>query len=152
MEDVILMGRFGKIGLLKRPSPEDYKIMQEVMDFVGINGMENRPIGKLSGGQQQKVLLARILAKEPKILLLDEPFSNLDFKARVDILDKLCRLHKEKNLTILMVTHDMSFIPERCNRAVLMNGGRIIGDGTPEEVLNRVFLNLLMRRQREIKI
>lgn len=140
VEDVILMGRFGKIGLLKRPSPEDYKIVQEVMDFVGINGMENRPIGKLSGGQHQKVLLARILAKEPKILLLDEPFSNLDFKARVDISDKLCRLHKEKNLTILMVTHDMSFIPERCNRAVLMNGGRIIGDGTPEEILNRGFL------------
>lgn len=67
---------------------------------------------------------------------MDEPFSNLDYKARADISDKLCRLHEKKNLTILMVTHDMSFIPERCNRAVLMNNGRIIADGAPEEVLN----------------
>lgn len=140
VEDVVLMGRFGKIGLLKRPSREDRERAREMMDLIGLNGMEKRAIGKLSGGQQQKVLLARILTKDPKILLLDEPFSNLDFKARVDISDKICRLHEKKNLTILMVIHDMTFIPERCNRAVLMNGGRIIADGAPEEVLNHDFL------------
>ena len=141
IDDVVLMGRFGKIGLLKRPSRHDYRIAREMMNLVGINEMEKRAIGKLSGGQQQKVLLARILTKEPRILLLDEPFSNLDYNARADISDKLCQLHEKMNLTILMVTHDMSFIPDRCNRAVLMNRGRIIADGTPEEVLNHSFLN-----------
>jgi zinc/manganese transport system ATP-binding protein len=137
IEDVILMGRFGKIGLLKRPSRADYRIVREMMELLGIESLEGRPIGKLSGGQQQKVLLARTLAKEPRILLLDEPFSNLDYKAKADISDKICHIHEQKNITILMVTHDINFIPERCNRVVVMNGGGVIADGTPKEVLDR---------------
>ena len=136
VEDVVLMGRFGKIGLFKRPSREDYRIVREMMDLIGINGMEKRAIGKLSGGQQQKVLLARMLAKDPRILLLDEPFSNLDYKARLDISDKICHLHREKNLTILMVMHDIGFVPERCSRVILISAGRIIADGAPEKVLD----------------
>ena len=136
VEDVVLMGRFGKIGFLKSVSNKDWQKAKEAMELVGIDELSRRPVGKLSGGQLQKVMIARALAKDPKILLLDEPFSNLDFNASADISQQISRLHEERGLTILAVIHDISAIPERCGRIILMNRGRIVKDGPPERVLN----------------
>jgi len=136
VEDVILMGRFGKIGLLKSISHEDRQKTREATESIGINGLSARPIGKLSGGQLQKVMIARALAKDPKILLLDEPFSNLDFNATADISQQISHLHDERSLTTLVVIHDITSIPERCDRIIVMNGGRIVKDDSPEKVLH----------------
>ena len=142
VKDVIMMGRFGKIGLLKPISNKDYLNVEKAMDAMEINDLANRPIGKLSGGQLQKVMIARVLAKAPKILLLDEPFSNLDFKVTSEISYKISCLHNDKNLTTLMVMHDIASIPKRCDRIILMNSGRIIKDDRPEKILKPEFLNV----------
>ncbi len=133
--DVVLMGRYGHIGFLHHPEEKDKKSALEAMKLIGIEELADRPMGKLSGGQQQKVMLARALAKNPKILLLDEPFSNLDPDSRGQIPSLITKLHKEKELTTLIVTHDIHHMLDTCNRVVVVSDGKIIFDGTPEKAL-----------------
>ncbi|KYH39736.1 MAG: zinc ABC transporter ATPase [Candidatus Bathyarchaeota archaeon B26-2] len=138
VRDVILMGRYGKIGVLRNPGPSDHKIVEEATRLLGIEKFADRPIGKLSGGEQQKVMIARAIAQEPRLLLLDEPFSNLDIQSRREIAEKIQRLHDEKGLTTIMVTHDVLSVPERCDRVLLMDRGRIVADGEPESIIRRM--------------
>ncbi len=133
--DVVLMGRYGQIGFLHRPNAADKAKALEAMKLIGISDLADRPMGKLSGGQQQKVMLARALAKNPKILLLDEPFSNLDPDSRGQIPMLITKLHQEKGLTTLIVTHDIHHMLDQCNRVIVVSGGRITFDGTPEKAL-----------------
>ncbi len=108
--------------------------------MVSITDLATRPIGKLSGGQQQKVMLARALAKEPQLLLLDEPFSNLDFVARDGVASIIARLHGELSLTTLIVLHDVNNLPSSCGRVVLLREGSVFRDGPPSKVLDPVTL------------
>jgi len=133
--DVVLMGRYGRIGVLHRPEGEDREKAVEAMGLLSVEELANRPMGKLSGGQQQKVMLARAIAKDPKILLLDEPFSNLDPDSRGRIPSLIRRLHEEKGLTTLIVTHDIHNMMKQCRRVVVMSNGRILVDGRPEKAL-----------------
>jgi len=134
-QDVVLMGRYGKLGLLKSPRKVDFEIAREAMRLVGVEEFAHRPIGKLSGGEQQKVMIARTIAQEPKLLLLDEPFSNLDIDSRKEISEKICRLHEENNWTTIVVTHDLFSIPKRCNRVLVMDRGKIVAEEDPESVM-----------------
>jgi len=145
VEDVILMGRFGKIGLFKSPTRFDYEKVREVMELLEIQDLAKKPIGKLSGGQVQKVMIARALAKEPQILLLDEPFSNLDLNALSDISRKISYLHTEFNLTTLMVIHNVASIPPSCNRVILVNQGHIVEDKLSRKMLDPAHLKMLYR-------
>jgi zinc/manganese transport system ATP-binding protein len=133
VKDVILMGRFGKIGVLKSPSSSDHQAVKKTAQFLSITPLLHTPVGKLSGGQLQKVMIARALATEPDILLLDEPFSNLDMKSRAELSEKLSSLN-EKGLTILMVIHDRSAIPLSCRRIITLEKGRIASDKSLPEV------------------
>ncbi len=133
--DVVLMGRYGQIGFLHHPEEKDKKKALEAMKLIGIQELADRPMGKLSGGQQQKVMLARALAKNPKILLLDEPFSNLDPDSRGQIPSLITKLHKEKDLTTLIVTHDIHHMLDNCTRVIVVTGGKVTFDGTPEKAL-----------------
>ncbi|MBU6998555.1 MAG: metal ABC transporter ATP-binding protein [Theionarchaea archaeon] len=127
VEDVVMMGRYGKIGLFKSPTRKDRYIVQEAMLFLSVDVLRRTPVGKLSGGQLQKVMIARALASEPEMLLLDEPFSNLDMKSRSELAEKLTTLN-ENGLTILMVIHDRSSIPPACRRIITMEQGKIVSD------------------------
>ena len=133
--DVVLMGRYGQIGFLHHPEEKDKKKALEAMKLIGIQELADRPMGKLSGGQQQKVMLARALAKNPKMLLLDEPFSNLDPNSRGQIPSLITKLHKENDLTTLIVTHDIHHMIENCNRVIVVTNGKISFDGTPKDAL-----------------
>ncbi|MCW4034892.1 MAG: metal ABC transporter ATP-binding protein [Candidatus Bathyarchaeota archaeon] len=133
--DVVLMGRYGHIGFLKQPTEEDKQKALDAMKLIGIEDLADRPMGKLSGGQQQKVMLARALAKKPKILLLDEPFSNLDPDSRGQIPLLITKLHDEQDLTTMIVTHDIHHMLEHCNRVIVVTGGKVTFDGTPEQAL-----------------
>lgn len=133
--DVVLMGRYGKIGVLHRPDEGDFGKAVEAMRLMGVNELADRSMGKLSGGQQQKVMIARALAKEPKILLLDEPFSNLDPDSRERIPALISQLHEEKEMTTIIVTHDIHQMLKRCRRVVVMNNGKIVADESPEKAL-----------------
>lgn len=133
--DVVLMGRYGQIGFLNQPDAEDKQNALQAMKLIGIEELADRAMGKLSGGQQQKVMLARALAKNPKILLLDEPFSNLDPDSRGQIPLLITKLHEEQDLTTLIVTHDVHHMLEHCNRVIVVAGGKVTFDGTPKQAL-----------------
>ncbi len=134
--DVVLMGRYGQLGLLHPPTDEDRAKAAAAMQRLAIQDLARRPMGRLSGGQQQKVMIARALAKEPRVLLLDEPFSNLDPASRMQMPALLHSLHADEGATILLVTHDVHSIPTSCPRVVVMNEGRLVADGPPDAVLN----------------
>jgi ABC-type cobalamin/Fe3+-siderophores transport system ATPase subunit len=102
---------------------------------VGMTHLTRRPIGHLSGGEQQRVAIARCLAQEPELFLLDEPTASLDWRAKTDILELVKLIHDSRHLTTLFVTHDLSSLPVACDRVVLMKEGLIWGEGTPEAAL-----------------
>ena len=135
-KDVVMMGRAGRIGPLRAPDRRDWEIVMAVMEELGIADLADRPMGRLSGGQQQKVMIARALAKEPELLLLDEPFSSLDARSRRLVCRILADLREDRGLTALVVTHDLSSMPEGCDRVVLLNGGRMTAVGEPDEVFS----------------
>ena len=133
--DVVMMGRYGKIGVLNKPSERDREKALDAMRLLEIDELSQRPMGKLSGGQQQKVMIARALAKEPKILLMDEPFSNLDPESKRRIPELISRLHEKNRFTTIVVTHETNRLMEACRRVVVMDNGRITADEAPEKAL-----------------
>ena len=144
VRDVVMIGRIGKIGLFRRPSRVDHQIVESVMALVGISELAKRPIGHLSGGEQQKVSIARALAQKPRILLLDEPTANLDPKSREEIVSLIDKIYCADNLTVVFVTHILSHIPSSCKEVALMKHGKIIWigraeDGLREEILSKLY-------------
>lgn len=135
-KDIVMSGRSGKIGIFKLTTKKDWEKVWYSMGLVGMIDFANRPVGKLSGGEFQKILLARVLAQQPRILLLDEPFSNLDFTSKIQIETLLNRIHEKHNITVVMVSHDLSFIPSSCDRIIVMEKGHIIMDDTKENILS----------------
>lgn len=136
VREVAMIGRYGVLGLFKRPSRDDWKVVDEMLELVGMSHLANRPIGHLSGGEQQRVAIARCLAQEPELFLLDEPTASLDWKAQTEILDLVKQIHDTRKLTTLFVTHDLDAMPHTCDRVVLMKDGMIVGDGSPEEMIS----------------
>ncbi|MGW8551353.1 quaternary amine ABC transporter ATP-binding protein [Streptomyces tubercidicus] len=107
----------------------------EMVEKVGLAGMEKRRPGQLSGGQQQRVGLARALAVDPEVLLFDEPFSALDPLIRRDMQEEVCRLHEEEGRTMVFITHDLAEALRVGDRIALMRDGKIVQVGTPEEIV-----------------
>jgi len=135
VREVVMIGRYGLLGLLRRPGKHDWKVVDEMLALVGMSHLAQRPIGHLSGGEQQRVAIARCLAQEPALFLLDEPTASLDWKAQTDIMELVKQIHDSRRLTTLFVTHDLSCLPVACGRVVLMKEGFIWGEGSPGELL-----------------
>lgn len=120
VKDVVMMGRYSYMNFMRKPNPVDYKIVEESLKKVGMDDLNNRQIGELSGGQKKRVFIARALAQESKILLLDEPFTGVDSKTQDTILE-LIKQEREKDKIILISTHDLNIVPEICDRTILIN-------------------------------
>jgi ABC-type Mn2+/Zn2+ transport system ATPase subunit len=118
--DVVMMGRYGRMGWLRRPSAEDRAVVARSLEQMGITALAGRRIGELSGGQQQRAFLARALAQEPHILLMDEPFSGVDVGTQEATLILLDRL-QEQGVTTLVSTHDLTLAASRFEYAMLLN-------------------------------
>jgi len=146
-KDVVMSGRAGKIGLLRFTSKKDWEAVWHGMGLVGMIDFAHRPVGKLSGGEFQKILLARSLSQEPKLLLLDEPFSNLDVSARRQMEILLNRIHEKQQMTIVMVSHDLSFVPSRCSRVIVLDQGKIIMDGKKERILTSTGIDSIFNKK-----
>jgi zinc/manganese transport system ATP-binding protein len=133
-KDVVLMSRFAVIGPFRFPGQDDRALVTEAMAAVGIGDLAARPIGRLSGGQQRKVLLARVLAKRPQILLLDEPTTNLDPESKKEISHLVLQIHHELSLATLTVSHEPGPLLDRADRVLTVAAGRLIseapGNGT----------------------
>ncbi len=126
VREAISVGIYAKNGIFKKLSEEDKENIIEISKKLKIENLLNKPIGQLSGGQTQKVSIARVIAQNAKILLMDEPLTNLDKSSQEDILNIIDFLHKEKNLTMIIVTHNLQQIPKSCNKIITMNNGEII--------------------------
>ena len=118
----------------KLPKDEVRRRVMKVLELVGLKGLEDRYPLQLSGGQQQRVALARALVVEPKVLLLDEPLSNLDAKLRVKMREEIKRLQKRLGITTIYVTHDQEEAMSLSDRIAIMNNGKIVQVGQPKEV------------------
>jgi len=135
VREVVMIGRYGILGLLRKPGKHDWAIVDEMLELVGMAHLARRPIGHLSGGEQQRVAIARCLAQEPELFLLDEPTASLDWKAQTEVLELVKRIHNSRHLTTLFVTHDLGALPVACDRVVLMKEGLIWGEGPPDKLL-----------------
>lgn len=121
----------------KLPAAELKRRVREVLELVGLEGLENRYPLQLSGGQQQRVALARALVVEPKVLLMDEPLSNLDAKLRLRMREELKGLQKRLGITTIYVTHDQEEAMSLSDRIAVMNRGRVLQIGTPFEIYTK---------------
>lgn len=137
VEEFVLLGR---IPYYKRfqlfETKNDREIAEKYMFLTDTLKFRNQPIKDISGGERQLVLIARALAQEPKLLLLDEPTAHLDITHQVRILNLIRKLNKELGLTVIMVLHDLNLAAEYCEKLILINNGKIHKMGQPEEVLD----------------
>ena len=121
VEDVVMMGRYGYMGFLRLPSSRDRAKVNEALARVNMNAFRRRQIGELSGGQKKRVFLARALAQEADLILLDEPFTGIDVKTEAAIV-KLLQELRDDGKTILVSTHNLGSVPEFCDQVVLIKG------------------------------
>ena len=138
--DVVMMGRYGYMNLLRIPSAKDRRMVMESLERVGMIDFRHHQIGELSGGQKKRAFLARALAQEGKVILLDEPFTGVDVKTEKRIIDLLMQLRKEGH-TILVSTHDLTSISTFCDRTILLNK-TILASGTTEETFTEENLSM----------
>lgn len=131
--DTVLMGKRPHLGW--RSSNKDVKNVIQVLRLIGIEDLAMRDINELSGGQQQKVLIARALAQEPAMLLLDEPTSNLDIKHQLEVVEIIREKVMEKSISAIMAVHDLNLAAKYTDRIVMMKDGKVFATGTPESVL-----------------
>ena len=138
VEDVVMMGRYGHMGWLRRPGPADRQMVEAALARVGMEAMRRRQIGELSGGQKKRVFLARALAQDARVILLDEPFTGVDVKTEDAIIALLGQLRREGRV-MLVSTHNLGSVPEFCDRAVLLNR-KVLAYGPTAEVFTRANL------------
>jgi len=134
--EIVLMGRNPHLGLFQYEGPRDMAITWQAMAKTATQPLAERLISKLSGGEIQRLVVARVLAQQPKSILLDEPTANLDINHQVEILDLIKGLCQEEQLTVVITLHDLNLASQYCDRLVLINEGRVHAQGTPAEVIN----------------
>lgn len=135
VSDVVMMGRFAQMGWLKRATKHDYDAVQKSLDQMGIADLAEQSIGQLSGGQQQRAFLARAIAQEPHILLMDEPFTGVDVTTQEASLRLLDHLQKNE-VTAIVSTHDLNLASSRFDLVLLLNH-RLIAFGSPQAVFTK---------------
>ena len=136
-EDVVAMGRYPYQSFGKRETREDQEILLQAMEDTNTLEFRNRLYNELSGGEKQRVVLARALAQQPKILLLDEPTSALDIHHQTEVMELISRLNREQGLTVLAVLHDVNMASRYCSRMLLLKDGQLAADGEPAQIITR---------------
>ncbi len=130
--DVVMMGRTGRVGLLRRPGRADWEYVRQCLAVVGMSNLADQQIAELSGGQQQRMFIARALAQEAELMLMDEPLAGLDIPAQEDIFRILDEL-QPRGVTVMVATHDLNLASEQFDRVMLLNN-RLLGIGHPDDV------------------
>ena len=135
VKDVVMMGRYGHMGFLKIPKDNDYEIVKDSLKKVGMFELENRQISELSGGQRKRVFLARALAQQSEIILMDEPFTGIDVNTEEEIME-LLRAMKAEGKVMLISTHNLGSVPEFCDRTILLNK-TVLAEGETTKVFTQ---------------
>lgn len=143
--EAVLAGLVGRLGLFRSPGRKEKEKAMSLMEMMRVDRLANRPLGQLSGGERQKVSLARAILQQPDILLMDEPTAGLDIAVQKEVLNLIDDIHRRESLTILFVTHDFTMIPSTMRRAVLLDRGAKVFDGDVEIALSGESLSRLFR-------
>jgi iron complex transport system ATP-binding protein len=133
--EVVLMGRFPHLGRLQFEGERDVKAALKALDATHTRSLSDRSIHRLSGGEKQRVLIARALAQEPQVVLLDEPTAFLDIKYKREIFQLISTLSEKRGLAVVVVTHDLDLTAQYCQRLVLLKEGEIYQIGDPATVI-----------------
>ncbi|MBZ5694095.1 MAG: ABC transporter ATP-binding protein [Acidobacteriia bacterium] len=150
--EYVLQGRYPYGRRLRFESAEDCLLAGNALAQVGADALRDRWMDQLSGGEKQRVILARALAQQPSLLLLDEPTQHLDIGGKVELLRRLRRLADESRYTVLVVTHELNLAAEFCDRIVLLHKGKCLRVGTPAEVYEREMLEEVFEAPLEVEM
>lgn len=149
--EVVLMGRTPYVGRWGFERRRDIELCEEALELTDITHLAGKPVTAISGGERQRTLIARALAQEPAVLLLDEPNAHLDLSHQLDVFRILHRQHQEKQLTILSVSHDLNLAAAFSTRVMMLmetvpgGGGKVVAQGTPEDVLTESMVEQVFR-------
>ena len=134
-EDIVLMGRNPYLRYKDSESAEDYRIVEQAMKMTKTLGFRGLMFNELSGGEKQRVIIARAIAQEPDIILLDEPTSALDVHHQIEVMELIDQLNKNDHMTVVAVLHDINLASRYCGRLIMIQGGRVVADGPPADVV-----------------
>lgn len=137
VRDLVAMGRYPHLGAFRRESPVDRAAIDSALDYCDLDGLADRPMNTLSGGEKQRARIARALAQEPRTLVLDEPTAALDIAHEMSIFEMLSRLARESAVTVLLVTHNINLAARYATMLVLLDHGRVAAAGTTHDVITR---------------
>lgn len=146
--EIVLMGRSPHKGMLERDQKKDYEIAMEALEQVGMLDYAERNFSTLSGGEKQRIFLARALTQQPKILILDEPTNHLDIKYQIQIL----LIVKKLNICVIAALHDLSLASAYCDEIYLLKQGKVIASGLPQEVITSEMIKQIYDVDAEISI
>jgi iron complex transport system ATP-binding protein len=141
--EITAMGRTPHTGFFGRLSKEDIRIVNEALETAGASTLAGREYYSLSDGEKQKVMIARALAQQPKLIILDEPTSHLDIKHKIEVMRILNRLSRERDLTVILSLHDIDIALKACQYVLLVKDGTISAAGRPEDLIDETALNRL---------
>jgi iron complex transport system ATP-binding protein len=150
--DFVLQGRYPYGKALRFSNREDIEIARNALAQVGAEHLSKRTIGELSGGEKQRVILARALAQKPRLILLDEPTLHLDIGAQVELLERLRQLAQENRYTVVVVTHELALAAEFADQVVLLQSGRCLRVGTPAAVYQKDLLEQVFDAPLDVEI
>ena len=137
VEDIVLMGRHPYKGRFQKEDENDYIIVNQAMEMTNTLHLKDRIITEISGGERQRVIIAKALAQNPAIILLDEPTSHLDINHQIEILNLLRKLNQDKGTTIIVVIHDINLAARYSDKIVILNEGKIVDVGSPDDVITK---------------
>ena len=146
VEEVVMMGRQARKKLLETDSRDDWKLIDEILDTTGLTSLRKQGFITLSGGEKQRVLIARALAQQTAVLVLDEPTNHLDIKYQLQLMELVSR----SGCTVVAAIHDLNLAASYCDRLYALKNGRIVGCGAPAELLTASFLKELYEVDAEI--
>ncbi|MFH0795337.1 MAG: ABC transporter ATP-binding protein [bacterium] len=150
VREIVLMGRHPYLSALAFEGKRDFEIVDRVMDITGTQQLADKRFNELSGGERQLVLIARALAQQPEVLLLDEPTASLDLHHQRAILQIVNRLNRQEKRTVILVSHDINVAALYCKEIAVLHGHKIFSRGRPEELLKRELLESLYGQAVEI--
>lgn len=133
--DIVLMGRSPYVKRFQAENANDIGIAKRAMEITNTWHLKEKNIGMISGGERQRAIIARALAQQTNIMLLDEPVSQLDIQHQIEILEMLKKLTEEKKLTVIMSLHDLNLAAQYCDKLILMDKGRVFKEGAPHEII-----------------
>jgi iron complex transport system ATP-binding protein len=135
VEDIVMMGRHPYKKRFEKENDEDYRILEEALEMTNTLELKDRLITEVSGGERQRVIIAKALAQKPSIIMLDEPTSNLDINHQIEILNLLKLFNEKRGTTVVLVIHDINLAARYSHELILLNQGKILANGSPEEVI-----------------